>query len=411
LQSQRPRRHRAFLAVAGAGSALLLLVFLGHRLLGSGTRGAELRFASLFSAAAAVFAATLLTYVLVRVRPGWLAGAALVILFYLGLERLVAPHWYWQLQLEQYMLVRDPDHRPRGGRPGWNSDGLRQDLEPEDYREEDVNILFLGDSFTMGSELEDPLRDAFPHVVGRELDARFPGRTVRVANLGWSSSSPLLSLRRLRDIGAKYRPDLVVLCVDMTDPHDDIKWANLLERRGICALYEPFPLASKVLSTALPGVFWWVYERSVGGNLPYHRFFATEQPLAESRPFLEPIAANIELIREEARRLGAELVVFVLPRWFQYDERECPEDWEMADPRSRHTVLGPHSTEIFGWFEELAEQRGIEVHSLLEDFRTTEVFPTCLVDDPHWNPDGHAVAARGIVARLLPRVARLAAGE
>ena len=396
---------------ASTGLFLLILAVVGHRLFGPGTRRGDLRFATLFAMGAVAYGSVVLAYVLIRVRPGWLAGAALVAAFYLGVELLAAPRWVGLLQLEHYMLVRSPDHRPRGERPGWNSDGLRQELEPEAYRADGINLLFLGDSFTMGSTLEDPLRDAFPHVVGRQLQERVQGQTIRVANLGWSSSSPLLSLRRLRDIGAKYEPDLVVLCVDMTDPHDDIKWANLIERRGICALYETFPLTAKAISSWFPGFFWWLYDRSVGGTLPYHRFFATERPLDESRPFLEPMAANIDHIAEEARSLGAEFVVFVLPRWFQYDERECPEDWEMDEPRGRHTVMGPHSAVIFTWFEELAAGRDFEVHSLLDDFRETDVFPTCLDADPHWNPDGHAVAARGITERLLPLVERLAAGR
>jgi lysophospholipase L1-like esterase len=395
---------------ASTGLVALLLVALAHRLLGPGTLASRLRFATLFSLATVAYASVVLAYVLIRVRPGWLAGIGLVAVFYLGVELLAAPNMAGRLRLEQYVMARNPDHRPLGGRPGWNSDGLRQALEPDAYREEGVNVLFLGDSFTQGSKLEDPLRDAFPHVVGRELQSAFPEQTIRVANFGWTSSSPLLSLRRLRDIGEKYEPDLVVLCVDMTDPHDDIKWANLIERRGICALYQTLPITAKVLSSTAPGLFWWLYDRSVGGNLPYHRFFATEQPLSDSRPFLEPIAANIDLIADEARRLGAEFTVFVLPRWFQYDERECPEDWEMDEPRGHHTVLGPYSTVIFDWFAELGASRGYEVFSLLEDFQETDVFPTCLVDDPHWNPDGHRVAADGITARLLPQVRGLTGG-
>ena len=395
------------MTAAITGLVLLALYAAGHRFLGPGTRVGDLRFATRFAMASVVYAGTVLAYVLVRVRPGWLLGSALALGFYLGVELLAAPRFFGPLRLEHYMLVRDPDHRPRGSRPGWNSDGLRQELEPEAYRADGLNILFLGDSFTQGSKLDDPLCDAFPHVVQRELQARFPGTPIRVANFGWSSSSPLLSLRRLRDIGAKYEPDLVVLCVDMTDPHDDIKWANMIERRGLCALYETFPITIQALNRWAPGLLWWIYDASVGGSLPYHRFFATEQPLDESRPFLEPMAMNIDLLAEESRRLGAELIVFVLPRWFQYDGRECPSDWEMRDPRSRHTVLGPHGT--FRWFEELGAERGLEVHSLLEDFRTSGVFPTCLEDDPHWNPDGHRIAARGIAERIFPQVARLAA--
>ena len=45
----------------------------------------------------------------------------------------------------------------------------------------------------------------------------------------WVSSSPLLNLRLLRDVGHKYRPDLVVYSLDMTDFRDDLHYEHALE--------------------------------------------------------------------------------------------------------------------------------------------------------------------------------------
>ena len=400
------RRHTPFLVAALVTGALLAALFVGRRALGLPPRTEVL---IVFGVLA--WALTTLVYVLVRIRPGWIAGTLLTLGVYLAAETFAAPKLAGVLALDQYVLVVNPDHRPPGGRPGWNADGLPQTLERDAFEGPGLNVMFLGDSFTQGSMLARPLEDAFPHVVGRDLAERITGVDVRVANFGWSSSSPLLSLRRMRDIGAAYAPDLVVLCLDMTDPHDDIKWRNLLERRGICALYERIPMTVAALNRLAPELFWDLYSASVGGNLPYHRYFATEQPLDDSRPFLEPVTANIDAIAALAGELGAEFQLVVFPRWFQYDERECPNDWEMDEPRARHTVLGPHSLAIFDWALELSAARPYPVHSLLDAFRSSDVFPTCLDDDPHWNPDGHRIAADAILDAIWPAALRLAEAE
>ena len=145
----------------------------------------------------------------------------------------------------------------------------------------------------------------------------------------------------------------------------------------------------------------------MGGNLPGHRFFATEWPPEVARPYLEPMVRNLDALDEHVRRAGAELVVLVLPRWFQYDERECPHDWEMRVDHSRHTVLGPHATVLFDFLAELDGRRPYPILSLLEDFRATDVFPTTYEFDPHWTPAGHRVAADGVTRRLHPFVERL----
>lgn len=427
MPDRRPRRsHRAFVGFSLACGSLGLAGLGGHLAVGrrlverawreahaageaSGTLGralaaADERVLLAVVAVGLVWAVGAVAFALSRLR--WRGRVALLVglvLLYGLLEQVVAPRTAETVGLHQLIAVRDPDHRPHPNEGGCNADGLRQKREAADYAPEDLNIVFLGDSFTMGVRLSN-VNDAFPTLVERRLQAEFPGARIRVANFGWTSSSPLLSLRRLRDIGARYHPDLVVTCVDMTDPHDEIKWANLLERRGLCAWYDRIPFTLRLLYAYAPGAYGWVYDRMSGGNLPYHRFFATEQPLEESRPFLAPLRANLDGIDAEARQLGAASAVFVFPRWFQYSDRECPRDWEMLASESRHTVLGPYSTEIFRWFDEQAETAEYPIFSLLEVFRSTDVFPTCFEDDPHWNEGGHRVAADAIAERLIPLV-------
>lgn len=100
----------------------------------------------------------------------------------------------------------DIDHRMRPSAvAGVNSDGIRCDFEADQFTADTFNVIFLGDSFTYGYRVEDG-RDAFPAQVERLIRAGDRDSDVRTINFGWTSSSPLLSERLLRDIGQSIIP-------------------------------------------------------------------------------------------------------------------------------------------------------------------------------------------------------------
>lgn len=299
----------------------------------------------------------------------------------------------------------DIDHRMRPSAvAGINSDGIRCDFEADQFTADTFNVIFLGDSFTYGYRLEDG-HDAFPAQVERLIRAGNRDSDVRTINFGWTSSSPLLSERLLRDIGAKYHPDLVILCLDMTDFHNDLKYRS----------QSSFPtLSPSVFLLHLSGLRWMHRELREGfrfkgtgrrkgtfeDTLPAQRFFAVNQPLGESLIYLTESEWNIRKIHKFCvGALGAEFVLVMLPRSFQYSDRECPNNWEADE----YTALGPYVYEPFKWLGRLKKRVRFPCFSLLEAFRSTEVFPTCFEDDPHWNPEGHRVAAEGIVGMLRER--------
>jgi hypothetical protein len=232
------------------------------------------------------------------------------------------------------------------------------------------------------------------------LRERLGRADIESANFGWPSASPLLALRQLQDLGAKYRPDVVAFALDMTDFHDDLMYQRMLERRGLYWWYDKIPITLRTLELRAPGLFARLYA-SANVGLPRQRFFATERPLEETRPLLEPAVANLERMAQAADHLGADFVVLLLPRAFQYSAKESPNNWEAA----QYTVLGPYSREPFRYFESIAERLPFPVLSLLPAFEHTTIFPTCLADDPHWNADGHRIAAQAIVDFLAPRIA------
>ncbi|MCK6485164.1 MAG: SGNH/GDSL hydrolase family protein [Phycisphaerae bacterium] len=291
----------------------------------------------------------------------------------------------------------DVDHRMKPNPAGGiNSDGIRCPFEAGAVRDEDFNVIFLGDSFTFGLWLDDE-RDAFPAQVERMFRLRDPHSPLRAVNFGWASSSPLLSYRLLRDIGAKYKPDLVVLSLDMTDFSDDIRYRHqigypvlsptlyLIHVAGldsaVSMLYDDFRFRSIIPRHAVP--------KNVA--MPY--FFLALQPFEQSRPFVQETERNIRDIHAFCRdTLKCSFVLLLLPRGFQYSDRESPRDPEAH----LYPPLGPHVDAPDDWLADFAARADFPCHSLLTHFRNAGVYPTCFENDPHWNRDGHRVAAEAV---------------
>jgi hypothetical protein len=296
----------------------------------------------------------------------------------------------------------DLDHRPKpfDETLKTNEDGIVSPRGPGDFRPEDFNIVFLGDSFTQG--IRAPY--AFPAVVETLLTARVPARRFRVANFGWTSSSPVLQVRQLLDIGAKYKPKLVVQCFDMTDFHDDLKYTHWFRERGI----EPVQISifhvgwaafSRALGVADYAAWLrsqWRWGEQDERDRPRPRYFAVGQPLERTAPLLQTSWEGILATRAVAQDLGAEYVLVILPRYQQFNKRESPADWETDWPAWDDYILEP-----FEYFRRQAATAPFPIHSLLEAFQTSGVFPVCFADDPHWNEAGHHIAARAITEFLV----------
>lgn len=299
-------------------------------------------------------------------------------------------------------LVGNPDHRMTPAMyDDVNSDGIRSALEPDAFREEDFNVIVLGDSFVYGMLLG--RQDTIPFRL--EQLAHAAGRNdVRVVNFGWISASPYLSLRLLRDIGSQYKPDLVIEVVDMTDFWDDTFYRRAVERRGFFALAHYMPATSLLLGKWGREVIRSdAYSQTLWG-VPWQRYFAMERPLADTRPYLDAVVANLDAThRYVHEQLGVPYAVFVMPRSVQYSERETPDDH--SDEYSR---LGPYSLEPFRYVAEVAPQRPYPLVPLLEDFRQSTVFPLTFEHDPHLSSAGNREAAR-MLWQHLQRLALLPA--
>lgn len=291
-------------------------------------------------------------------------------------------------------FVNDVDHRMRpNSRDDINSDGIRSRLEASEFPASEQNIVFLGDSFVYGFEVEE--QQTVPALLQAKMRAQHPQAKVNVANFGWISSSPLLSLRLLKDIGHKYNPDVVMLAVDMTDFNDDIKYQKLLERKGIYSVVDYVPvtfMGVRKMISKVPAL----YNRIFGE--PATRFFMTKAPLEETRPYFAYLQSNLDALEDYVvNQLDAKFVVFVFPRGYQYSAAESPNNWEQAE----YEILGPYAHEPFRYFEEIAPTVDYPIFSLLSDFQETEVFPTALDNDPHWTQAGNRVAADAVYRYCL----------
>lgn len=289
----------------------------------------------------------------------------------------------------QLYFVDDLDHRPRqGDRPGLNIHGLKTAWEPDAFRRAGRRIVMLGDSFVWGMRL--PPERTLPAQVEATLRENSPDLDAAVLNAGWISASPFLHRRWLQDLGRVYAPEVVILALDMTDFHDDLKYEAIHERRRLLALLDVAPVTVMSLHRLVAGLepLHGIHEALFA--FPARRFFATDAPLAATEPRLAPLRRNLLAIaRFVEEELGARFVLVVLPRAFQYEPRETPHNWEAGE-------YGSHPLEPLLWAETLAAEVDFPVISLLSDFQETPVFPTTFADDPHWNADGIRVAAEAI---------------
>lgn len=296
---------------------------------------------------------------------------------------------------EEANLVGNPDHRmTKPYHDNVNADGIRSGIEADALRDEDFNVLFLGDSFVYGWRVM--MGKTLP--VQFEKQAQSAGYTgLHAINFGWVSSSPYLSERLLRDKGVKYKPDLVILMVDMTDIFDDRLYRNIAERQYAFAYGQYLPAITQFISLTNQSIWQsdWLAQNAFG--VPGRHYFIVERPLEETRPYFDALMGNVDRIYAYSRDvLHVPFVLVIMPRHFQYDTRLAPDNWE----KKQYPLHGPYLQEPFRYFSEIKSQKPYPVISLLKDFQQTDVFPVTFADDPHLNENGNAFAAGAILQHL-----------
>lgn len=111
----------------------------------------------------------------------------------------------------------------------YNSDAFIAERDLEILKDKNAyRIFFLGDSFTEGIA---PMEKSMPNQVQALLTDDFlaKGKKLEVINAGTSSYAPTLYYLQLKYKILKYKPDMLVISVDMTDVFDDFLYSHCLE--------------------------------------------------------------------------------------------------------------------------------------------------------------------------------------
>jgi hypothetical protein len=307
----------------------------------------------------------------------------------------------WLIAAEGWaILVQDVDHRMKPAKfTDINSDQIRSPREAGDIKPGDFNILFLGDSYVHGFILQYKL--APPAQLEEKLRKHFHRDNINVWNFGWTTSSPILQLRLLKDIGKKYQPDLVMVMVDMSDYRDDYFYRHIIQGDGIYGYAHRYPRLTflyKQILTELDGLTGW--HKRVWGYPARPGYFVATQPLEQNRHLFEELYDSLNQIHRYCQDdLKVPLVVFIPPRHWQYTDKESPHTWE----KGSFETLGPYALENYRYFDEKRPGTPYPLISLLEDFKSSKVFPTTFDKDSHWNKHGAGLAADAVFNHLMDR--------
>ena len=263
------------------------------------------------------------------------------------------PYGYrlWPSRSTQYLY---PKNNPRKLSLVSNSDGFRSSrkfVEADDR----LHMLVLGDSFVFGEGVEESERFT------NSIEAMRP--TWRIDNLGMTGYGPDLMLRALEEVGLRLNPDVVVLCM-YTDDFRRVR----PRYPGIGYEIPRYKLASsRLVSVPYPKVRPWDHSRFFQGIC--HAYWS---------------------------RTGAEfqLNMAILDRFLSLGEMHHFNIAVIFLPGTHDTKTDKRRR---AWLRQYAQEHEVPFLDLSETIHKAaakqELF---ILDNPHWNPEGHRIAATEI---------------
>jgi lysophospholipase L1-like esterase len=289
-----------------------------------------------------------------------------------------------------------------------NVDGFRgpRHMRPKPPRS--FRIAVLGDSVAFGYGVEEP--QAFPRLMEKRLGEIVTERPVEVVNLAVGGYNPYNELELLKDLGATYEPDLVLVQFCINDLNDPTLHFDQQPRIHLAAIPDAaFPDPSVRRAPARPpSALLRACRRSRvcarldeallalrAGEVPHAEEVVALKPIERSSgPEWEWLEARYAEIAAESERLGADFAVLAMPFPGQLVESVAHPIQErlLAIGRRRSwTVVDPLPAFRQAWKARKSEK-------LFLDFF-------------HPTPAGHLLTARAILAQLacadlLPAQAR-----
>ena len=300
-----------------------------------------------------------------------------------------------------------------------NSDGFRSDYSRESFLEYEHRIVLLGDSYTFGLGVAG--QEAVGAVLEERLREHLGAQSVAVLNTGVISYSPLLAGLAFKEKAAAYQPTLTLLLLDANDFGDDHQYgeenvagpgeaprfdvpaldssASLCDFSALCRalgpvwdrLGKPFWVARRLLDLEEEAYDYYDFEVLIDGRPETNRFFILRYPEAQTKPYLDATYENIEQVAADVRAAGSDFALVVMPRYFHWNDAECPDNWE----KDRYGVDEPYENAYLEYFDRRAPDASFPVWSLLEPFSRAEG-PLVFDHDPHWNAAGHRAAGQAL---------------
>ncbi|MDT8303197.1 MAG: SGNH/GDSL hydrolase family protein [Sedimentisphaerales bacterium] len=268
------------------------------------------------------------------------------------------PELYQQFEPYGYRLYPSistyyfyPRNNPRKLSVVSNSDGFRSSREFIEI-DDRLRMLVLGDSFVFGEGVEESERFT------NSIEAMQP--TWRIDNLGMTGYSPGLMLRALEEVGLRLNPDVVVLCI-YTDDFRRVR----PRYPGIGYEIPRYKLVSnRLVSVPYPKIRPWDHSRFFQGIC--HTYWSrTGAEFQLNRAILDRFLTLGKIYEFN-------LAIIFLPG--THDTK--------ADKRRR------------AWLLQYTHEYEVPFLDLSETIHKAAIKQELFIPgNPHWNPEGHRVAA------------------
>jgi lysophospholipase L1-like esterase len=322
--------------------------------------------------------------------------------------RFVAPQPLQHIQLDdqlyfvnrpyaRFTYAKEDEYRVEVSYNAW---GFRGPIPEPNPASGVTRILLVGDSQTEG--LQVPYDGTYGAVLGRTLERLLPGRRFEVVNLAVSGYGTHQEVLMVRRYGARVRPCWVVLgFYPGNDLSDNVRLPLVVDdAEGVRLVEHHFSWSRRL----------WLGTKIWLATISHLYTLATAQlrallsrPLLAQVGVLEPAAPDVAgsrplriterlllLARDDARRLGAGLVVLVIP------ERSQVVRAEGAAPAGLDAI----EQHFVAWF---AGETILHVEALASLRRAWQRGENpYFLRDGHLNAAGHRVVGEMLARRLTP---------
>ena len=300
-------------------------------------------------------------------------------------------------------------------------------------------IAIMGDSFTFGVGVK--AKETYSHLLEKKLN-RSGKNAYQVYNFGVSSFSPVLEFLYLKKRVQHYRPDLLVLALDLCDIQDDYfyeshllfnkggraiacdpyktngswdVWAFLKRHSIFCAILDEKLVQSyhKMEMIGFKRYFWnkshhvrnktEILMNPDLDNIQFDRFLFTREdknPKIVDRHWART-ASYLKKIKDFCDANSIRFVLTAYPYGHQVGTNQWSKGrhyWAFEDNKVYD------ASKPFGRIQKFANRYNIEFISLLEPLQAHAAQTLYYHNDGHWTPQGHRVVADALYEALSEKI-------